>query len=300
MNIWVTGSSGMLAHALKGRLSQLGLAYGGTDLDLDITDLPSLRSYARERAFTHVINCAAFTAVDDAEAREQRAYSINADGAGNLAEVAAEIGATFVHFSTDYVFDGSADVPYEEHASTAPIGAYGRTKLGGESKVLATMPREQGQRSVYILRTSWLFGPNGKNFVRTMLELMREKSELNVVGDQRGRPTYTEDLADATLGLLRMSARGPRPPSGIYHFANAGETTWHGFAVDILEQARELGFNLRVRLVSPVTTSEFPRPAPRPRYSVLATGKIERALGGSPRHYRAALRDYLLTLRGVV
>jgi dTDP-4-dehydrorhamnose reductase len=298
MKIWIVGSSGMLAHAIKQRLSHLGLAYTGTDVELDITDLPKLRDYARERQFTHVINCAAYTAVDDAEANEQKAFAINAEGAGNVAEVAAEVGATFVHYSTDYVFDGSAAVPYEEHAPTVPVSAYGRTKLAGETRVLATAPRGgSGRRGVYVLRTSWLFGPNGKNFVRTILERMKTQEDLRIVSDQRGRPTYTMDLADATLGVLRLSMRGERPASGVYHYANTGETTWHGLTLDILNLARAVGFELRACRVAEVTTSEFPRPARRHSYSVLATERIERVLGAAPRHYRAALAEYLPMLR---
>jgi dTDP-4-dehydrorhamnose reductase len=300
MKIWIVGSSGMLAHAVKQRLSHLGLAYTGTDLELDIADLPKLRDYARERQFTHVINCAAYTDVDAAEANEAKALAINADGAGNLAEIAAEIGATFVHYSTDYVFDGGAAAPYEEHAPTVPLGAYGRTKLAGEVRVLATAPREAtGRRGVYVLRTSWLFGPAGKNFVKTILDAMRNKEEMRVVADQRGRPTYTMDLADATLGVLRLSMRGGHPPSGLYHYANSGETTWHGLTLDILNLARVLGFDLKAKSVAPIRTSEYPRPARRPAYSTLSTAKIERALGGPPRHYRTALAEYLPTLRAL-
>lgn len=280
----------MLARALASRLDALGVSHIATDVDMDIGELERLLAFAREHRPTAILNAAAYTRVDDAEANEAVANRVNAEGAGNLARAALEVGARLLHYSTDYVFDGTAQSPYREDAPTAPRSAYGRSKLGGEQRLLATLATapELG----YVVRTSWLFGAGGPNFVKTMVGLMRDKEELRVVQDQHGRPTYTVDLADASLRLLGFGAAAPATP-GIYHFANGGPTSWHGFASSILEACRALGLPVKTKQIVPVTTAEFPRPAPRPAYSVLDTTRIEHALGYAPRHYLDTLPDYL-------
>lgn len=285
----------MLGQAVRRLLKAAELPAVGTDRDLDIADLDAVRTFARDGAFTHIINCAAYSAVDDAEQHEEEATRVNGKGPENLALVAEEVGASILHYSTDYVFDGSADQPYREDAATAPLGAYGRSKLVGEQAVLSSIPAAPSERRVHVIRTSWLFGEGGPNFVATMLRLMAERDALRVVADQEGRPTYTADLAATSLRVAGVSD-ATAPPSGIYHFANTGETTWHQFASTILELAKAKGLPIRAQSVEAIPTSAFPRPAARPSYSVLDTGRITEALGDAPRPWRAALDDYLRSM----
>jgi dTDP-4-dehydrorhamnose reductase len=287
--VWLAGSRGMLGSVLAEALESAGVTLVSTDTDLDIADADAVLAFARRERPSLVINAAAYTRVDDAESHEADAFRVNAEGAEVVARAALELAAPVVYFSTDYVFGGSAAQPWREDAPTSAQGVYAQSKLAGERRVLAT----QGQGGKpYVVRTSWLFGENGANFVRTMLGLMRDKEELRVVADQRGRPTYTRDLAQATLELVGLGSREAAAP-GVYHFANSGDVSWHEFATGIREAALEHGLSLRCARVLPVTTAEFPRPAPRPAYSVLDTSRIEAVLGRKPRTWTEALAAYI-------
>ncbi|MFD3928146.1 dTDP-4-dehydrorhamnose reductase [Streptomyces sp. NPDC058614] len=266
-NWLVTGAGGMLAQDVLARLAGAGVpAVAVARADLDITDPAAVRAALAEHRPAVVVNCAAWTAVDDAETREDDALRINGDGPRHLAEACRELDAVLLHVSTDYVFPGDAEKPYAEDAPTGPRSAYGRTKLVGEQAVLATLPD-----SGFVVRTAWLYGAGGGNFVRTMIKLEAVKDTLDVVDDQRGQPTWTVDLADR-LVLLGQAALAGTAPAGVYHGTSSGETTWFGFTQEIF---RLLGADAaRVR---PTTSAAFARPAPRPAYSVLGHDRWQQA-----------------------
>nr|WP_030748090.1 dTDP-4-dehydrorhamnose reductase [Streptomyces sp. NRRL F-5135] len=282
MSSWlVTGAGGMLGQDLLAQLAAAGESAVGLDRTaLDITDPASVRAALAEHGPAVVVNCAAWTAVDDAEAKEDEALAVNGTGPRVLAEACAASGAVLVQVSTDYVFAGDASAPYGEDTPPAPRSAYGRTKLAGERAVLDTLP-ERG----YVVRTAWLYGAGGGNFVRTMIKLEGVKDTLDVVDDQRGQPTWTGDLADRLVRLGRAALDGTAAP-GIYHGTSGGETTWFSFTREIF---RLLGAD--PERVRPTTSEAFVRPAPRPAYSVLGHERW-RAAGIEPiRDWRAALQE---------
>ncbi|MFI6434656.1 dTDP-4-dehydrorhamnose reductase [Streptomyces sp. NPDC050759] len=277
----VTGAGGMLGQDVLARLSQSGERFVALDRKaLDLTDAGAVSAALEEHRPAVVVNCAAWTAVDDAETREDEALAINGDGPANLAAACARTGAVLLHVSTDYVFAGDAQEPYTEDAPTAPRSAYGRTKLAGEQAVLKGLP-ERG----YVVRTAWLYGTGGPNFVRTMIKLEGVKDTLDVVDDQRGQPTWSADLA-GLLVELGLGALAGTAPAGVYHGTNSGETTWHGFTQEIF---RLLGTDPdRVR---PTTSAAFVRPAPRPAYSVLGHDRFAEAGIEPLRDWRTALTE---------
>jgi dTDP-4-dehydrorhamnose reductase len=228
----------------------------GLDLpEVDITDPDSVQRALEVHRPDVVINAAAYTAVDDAESNEGLAHRINAEGPAIIAAACGRNPRTkLVHISTDYVFGGEASTPYAEDAATGPTSAYGRTKLAGEQAVLKELPD-----SSYVVRTAWLYGENGNNFVKTMLRLESERPTLSVVDDQLGQPTWSRDLAGQIVALVAAEA-----PAGIYHGTSSGETTWCGFTKEIFRLA-----GADPQRVEPTSTDKFPRPAPRPAYSVL-------------------------------
>jgi dTDP-4-dehydrorhamnose reductase len=244
--------------------------------DLDITDADAvdatIGAWAGPGGGT-VFNCAAYTNVDGAEADEAAAHLVNAEGPGNLARACAAHGADLVHISTDYVFPGDAISPYAVDSATGPTSAYGRTKLAGEQAVRSLAPRS------YVVRTAWLYGAGGPNFVKTMARLERERDTVSVVDDQRGSPTWSRDLADSLVALAETGSYG------VYHCTNSGDTTWCGLARAVFE---ELGADpSRVR---PCTTADYPRPAPRPAYSVLSGDALVAAGVRAMRPWRDALK----------
>ena len=238
-----------------------------------------------------IINCAAYTNVDGAETNEDLATRVNGLGPGYLAESAKAVGAVLVHISTDYVFDGRKQNPYVESDQVGPVSAYGRSKLAGEQAILVS-----GLERYFIVRTSWLYGPAGKNFVETIIRLAREREDLRVVSDQFGSPTYTGDLADAIFNLVTLDA-SPQPPVpglyGIYHYSNSGQCSWYEFAKEIVEQMRSRGVSLRIRNLQPIRTEEYPLPALRPGYSIFSKDKYMRATGADVPGWEESLSKYL-------
>ena len=295
MTVWLTGCNGMLGQAFAERFTNSDVAFIGTDLDVDLTSSAAIEDFCRSRSFTHIVNAAAYTKVDDAEREFDKAFAVNGTAVRLLCEQAHRQSATLVHFSTDYVFSGVAGEPYVEEAPKGPISAYGKSKLEGERWV-----QSQLSTGAYLIRTSWLFGPGGANFVRAILDALMTRKEVRVVHDQHGRPTYTSDLARAAMALAGLAAREPAP-TGCYHFANSGETSWHEFALAIAESARKHGLRLTAEAIVPISSDELKRPAPRPAYSVLDTAKFETALQEAPRDFRLALDEYVgILAKGIV
>jgi dTDP-4-dehydrorhamnose reductase len=297
--IWLIGSRGMLGTELSRVFDKAGIAYTGTDLEVDITQRASLEDFAEQRGpFRWIVNCAAYTAVDKAEEEEALCRRLNAGGSAHIAALAGKTGGTLIHISTDYVFNGkgiySGDSPerrpYREDDPPDPIGIYGRTKWEGERKV------PEGTGRAYIIRTAWLYGRYGKNFVTTMLDLMRERDHLLVVRDQRGSPTWARDLAETIKTFIIREEEGRAVPYGIYHYSNQGDISWFEFAQRIYARGRELGVLTRDCTVVPCTSEEYPSRVKRPAYSVLDKTKIREALGIAIPEWDSSLEAFLKTV----
>jgi len=285
--IWLIGNKGMLGTELSLLLEKNNLSFIGTDREIDITDSAALGNFASAYTFDWIINCAAYTAVDKAEDDRENCRLLNTNGAENIAVTANKTGAKMIHISTDYVFNGRGERPYTEEDSTDPIGVYGLSKRDGERAVLQNNPRS------YIIRTAWLYGKYGNNFVNTMLKLMNERESVSVVNDQRGSPTWARDLAETIIAFIRLAGEGKSIPFGIYHFTGEGEITWFDFARKIYEQCRALSILTNDCEVNPCTSAEFPAKVTRPAYSVLDKSKIKRALGITIPAWEESLRNYL-------
>ena len=266
MKVLVTGANGMLGQDLCPILEDAGYEVIETDINnLDITNAEAAAAFIKQEAPEIVVHCAAYTNVDKAEEDLKNAELINVTGTENIAKACAEAGAVMVYISTDYVFDGTKNSPYTPDDKPNPINNYGLTKLKGEEAV------KKYCEKYYIARTSWLYGHHGKNFVETMISLAKDRPELKVVDDQIGCPTWTVELANGILKLLDK-------PYGTYHVCGSGSTSWYGFAKEILK-------NCEVKSL-PCTTDEFPRPARRPKYSIMDNNKI-------CRNWQDALKDYM-------
>lgn len=272
----ITGNLGQLGRAIERLATTRGLSFSGSDVGtLDISDRTQVEEWVQRHRPRTLINCAAFTAVDDCEDNESQAESINGVAVGHLAEACRRYDCRLIHISTDYVFAGTGSRPYRESDSIGPTSAYGRSKLIGE-RMASKAPQ------YLIVRTAWLYGVGGRNFVEAIRsQVERGNQEMQVVADQRGCPTFCDDLAEAILDL----AEGPA--EGVIHAVNSGETTWHGFATEIV---RLMGSSISIL---PVTTEAFPRPAPRPAYSVLDTTVLQKSLGRPMPSWKDALARYM-------
>ena len=272
MKLLVTGATGQVGYELRRTLAPLGevIALDREALDLSAPD--SLRARLREIRPQFVINAAAYTAVDRAESEPDLAMRVNGTAPGVIAEEAKGLGAAVLHYSTDYVFDGRKSGPYVEDDATQPLSSYGKTKLAGERAIIAS-----GAAHV-ILRTSWVYAARGKNFFLTIRKLAAERDELRIVSDQAGAPTWSRMLAQATAQIIAAAGTpaGLSGRSGVYHLSAAGQTTWFGFAEEIVARAPASSRSPRVL---PIATAEYPLPAPRPANSVLSNRKIMQAFG---------------------
>jgi dTDP-4-dehydrorhamnose reductase len=277
MKILVTGKDGMVGWELARALPRIGEVTALARKDLDITDPAAIVERVRALKPDVIVNAAAYTAVDKAESDRENAFLVNAAGPAFLAEEARALGALLVHYSTDYVFDGTKLGPYVETDPTNPLSVYGESKLAGEKAIQASGCRH------LIFRTSWIYASRGRNFLLTMLKLGKERSEVRVVDDQHGAPTWARDIGQATTSVLRHRD----PPNGIYHMTAAGETTWCGFAEAIF---RTVGIGTTV---VPITTAEYPTPARRPANSVLDAAKLVKAFGTMRLGWEASLKACL-------
>jgi dTDP-4-dehydrorhamnose reductase len=284
--ILVTGKSGQVGFELLRSLAGAATVIAVDVDEMDLTDPDSIRRAVREIAPDLIVNAAAYTAVDQAESEPALAQAINGVAPGILAEEAKRAGAALIHYSTDYVFDGSKGAPYAEGDAPCPINVYGRTKLAGERAIEAV----DGPH--LILRTSWVYGMRGKNFLLTVLRLAKERNELSIVDDQVGAPTWCRAIADATAGIATSLGYGTpgfveacAAQRGIYNLSAAGQTSWHGFTAAILAQAAsaKAGTSVlaleRVPALKPIMTEQYPLPARRPLYSVLGNAKVQRVFG---------------------
>ena len=297
MNLLVTGANGQVGGELARSLMPLGEVVALDRHACDLARPDTLGALVAALAPDVIVNAAAYTAVDRAESEEALATTVNADAPAALARAAHEIGALLVHYSTDYVFGGTKDAPYAEDDPVAPLNAYGRSKLAGERAIAAAGCDH------LILRTTWVYAARGSNFVRTMLRLGGEREALRVVADQHGAPTWARNIADATAHIVVQAQRERSAghfASGVFNLAARGETTWHGFAEAIFEEARALpcGARLKVAEVTPIAGADYPTPAARPTNSRLALARVEARFGIVMPPWRDALRRCLEDVPG--
>lgn len=298
--IVVFGSNGQLGSAFQELIGQapehVFLTRESQDYCGDILDTQGITETLMMLRPEVIINAAAYTAVDQAEQDIEAAQAANARAPGVIAQIAAKLGSIMVHYSTDYVFDGSGSAPWDETSACKPLSVYGKTKRAGEEAVVAAGGRH------FILRASWLYGRHGKNFLKTMLTLADTREEIRVVNDQWGVPTHVDYLAEATLDLINLATPGfgstaKTPAYGIYHCAPAGETTWFDYARLVINTAKAHGAGTKVKKITPVTTAEYPTAAVRPLNSRLDTSKLSRLLGRTPPDWE---EDVVLTVGQVL
>jgi dTDP-4-dehydrorhamnose reductase len=287
MKTLVFGSNGQLGQALLATAPAEFDLVGVDRAELDITDADRVLKACREIRPAVIINAAGYTAVDEAESHSDLARAANVDGPRNIAMAARDVNARLIHISTDFVFDGEAVEPYRTDSATNPLSIYGRTKRDSETAVLGALPT-----TAAVVRTAWLYSKTGGNFVKTMLRLMGERDELSVVADQRGTPTWADSLAEAVWALVEV-----REFHGTYHWTDAGECTWHEFAVAIQEEALALGLLDRAIPIHPIASEDYPTAALRPQYGVLDCSSTVDLLGLQPEPWRVNLRRMLKGLQ---
>jgi len=296
--ILVTGKDGQVGFELLRRLAALGQVIGTGRDEMDLADPDAIRRVVSEAKPDLIVNAAAYTAVDKAESEPELAQAVNGVAPGILAEEAQRLGAALIHYSTDYVFDGTKAAPYAEDDEPRPINAYGRTKLAGERAIQAV------DAPHLILRTSWVYGMRGRNFLLTILRLAKERDELTIVDDQIGAPTWSRAIAAATGAMLTSLGYGHSgfrdacaAKRGIYNLSAAGQTSWHGFAAAILANAASVRSGAsplalkRMPVLIPIRTEHYPLPAQRPRYSVLSHAKLQREFGLAMPGWESSLAD---------
>jgi len=287
MKVLITGANGQVGFCLTKKLQQEGLEFLSlTREELDIGDSVKVFDVVKKYSPDIIVNAAAYTAVDKAESEVDLAYRVNRDGPGNLAEAASIINAAIFHISTDYVFNGQAQGLYKEDDETAPQGVYGESKLEGERAVVMASPRH------IILRTAWVFGEHGNNFVKTMIRLGRDRDQLGIVADQFGGPTYAGDIAEALVELVRRYKKEKQLPWGIYHFSGFPHVSWYEFAEHIFAEVSRQGiYAKQTPLLKAITTNDYPTPARRPANSKLNCIKIQKNFNVEMSDWKTALKN---------
>ena len=286
MNIWVVGKNGMLAKDILKLFDKNNISYFSTGREVDITNINDLNNYIKNKNIEIVINCAAYTKVDLAEDETEICYKINDLGVKNIAEICENEKLKLIHFSTDYVFDGTSDKPYKESDSTNPINVYGKSKLEGEKHALSL------SKSL-IMRISWLYGINGNNFVHTMLNLMKSKDSIKVVNDQYGSPTNTLDIANLILHIIKDIKDFN---FGTYHYTNEGNISWFDFANSIYDLAKKNNILNKDCIIEPCKSEEYKTKANRPKFSVLSKEKIKNDYKIDLIDYKESLNSFLKSL----
>lgn len=277
----------MLGSDIELELIEKKLPYYSSDIEIDITNLSNLREFVKDKKIDWIINCSAYTAVDRAEDEKDIAFKINSEGVYNIAAIAKEIGSKLIHISTDYVFNGEKKNPYSESDQPNPIGVYGRSKLEGERKIRELI------ENYFIIRTSWLYGKHGNNFVHTMIRLFNERDKLNVVSDQFGSPTWTKDLAGFILKIVVEDSSA----YGIYHYSNEGIATWFEFAEKIYFFAKKNNQVLSDTVISPIMTDQYPTKAKRPVNSCLSKEKAKMVFNISIPEWQESLLIFMKELQ---
>lgn len=281
--IWLVGASGLLGAELKASLVSIGADFIATGREVNILDPSSLEKFVGRKKIDWIVNCAGYTDVEKAEDETDLCFCLNAEGPANLAKLANGIDAKMLHISSDYVFDGNKKLPYREDDPVTPIGAYGLSKAEGETAVRAE------QLESIILRTAWLYGKYGYNFVYSMLNLLSKEGKVGVVADQYGSPTYTADVVEAIIAIINA----PKAVFGVFHCTDGGETTWHGFATEIQSLGLAYGILATTRPIAAVSTDEYRSKAKRPAYSVLSSEKIRREYGLTMPTWKRSLERFI-------
>ena len=289
--IWLVGNKGMLGSEVEKLLKEQGLTYWASDKEVDIGDYKALEKFAKDKKIKWIINCAGYTKVDKAEEEIDEAFRINKDGVRNIALFSSKRQIRLIHISTDYIFDGDKDDVrgYREDDKANPLSVYGKSKLAGEKEIQKIL------EEYFILRTAWLYGLNGHNFIFTMLRLFQKKEKLEVVDDQRGSPTYANDLAEVILKIIQSGSE----KYGIYHFSNEGVTNWYKFARAIYSKAKKLDLlsNSKKVEIKAIKTEEYPTVAVRPKNSILSKDKIKKEFNLDIRDWKEAMDDFLSLLK---
>lgn len=294
--IWIVGAKGMLGQEICHKLHEKKIEFLSSGSEVDVTDYEQLIKFSKKaesniynKRINFIVNCSAYTAVDNAEEESEKAFAVNQKGAENLARLARSLSATLIHFSTDYVFDGNHTYPISETEQKAPLGVYGLSKSLGEDLIEKTMTK------YYIFRTSWLYGFYGKNFVYTMAKLMSSKDSISVVSDQKGCPTNCATIANVVYQILTLSPKKDPYPYGIYNISDEGETTWYDFAVEIQHLLNKYGMiKSEVECkISSCSTEDYPTKAKRPRYSVLDKSKLEKNMKVKIPSWKKSLESFI-------